>query len=443
MLHNDHQYDRLFRDRLRDHSSPVRADLWRRIYNGLGSRPAFRFSFRAAFQSPLRYWPFLAAGTAAAATIAIAVTHFIHNPAPRSHPSANSTATVTPSAVTPATVPIATVTPPSPATVAPPSPAIPRSVAANPSPSTQPVNHYLTISPTRSGNNHSIYVTHRRSNRTHNNPAPLTLRSHSLRPPTLTAANSPQLNKARQPTSLDPNSANTSGATPANHHPNPVTLPAIASTSTRAAVTARPLILRSRHNDPGNPNPPPDAPRPIKTGYASLYGSADFPGNHYYTWSYTAGGALTIQFSRHWSGTAGLEYGRVNVPTQVVPPVGPFDTLYAFHFSNYEVPVLIGYTRMLGDYALTVSGGAILNIHSHQSNSPGNLVTSATSTWVFNWPNRDSYGAYLGADIFHPLGHNLHLFAQPYARYSISNYRMFIPVQRLSYGVLLGVRYLL
>jgi hypothetical protein len=96
---------------------------------------------------------------------------------------------------------------------------------------------------------------------------------------------------------------------------------------------------------------------------------------------------------------------------------------------------------MLGSYALTVNGGAILNLYQHQSNSPGNLVTSATSTWVFNWPNRDSYGAYLGADIFRPVGHSIRVFAQPYARFSISNYRMFIPEQRFFYGAHLGIRY--
>jgi hypothetical protein len=60
---------------------------------------------------------------------------------------------------------------------------------------------------------------------------------------------------------------------------------------------------------------------------------------------------------------------------------------------------------------------------------------------VNNWPDRDSYGAFLGADIFRPVGHSIRIFAQPYARYSISNYRMFIPEQRFFYGAHLGIRY--
>jgi hypothetical protein len=195
-----------------------------------------------------------------------------------------------------------------------------------------------------------------------------------------------------------------------------ITIPAVAQTS-----------------DPGTPDHP-------AAEYISLYGSVDFPANHYYTWSYAVGGTLTVPFSRHWSGTAGLEYGRVNVPTQVVPPVGPFDTLHAFYFSNYEVPVLIGYTRMLGSYAVTVNGGAILNLYFHRY-AKGNMPLSSSAYWVFNWPDRDSYGAFLSADVYRPVGHSVRLFAQPYARYSISNYRMFIPVQRLSYGVRLGLRY--
>jgi len=110
--HNNNQNDQLFRDRLRDHSSPVRADLWRRIYHGLGSRPAFRLPFRAVLQSPIRYWPFLATGTAAAATLAITVTYFIHNPAKRPHPTTNSTASVTHPSPAPTHPP--TPTPPTP-----------------------------------------------------------------------------------------------------------------------------------------------------------------------------------------------------------------------------------------------------------------------------------------------------------------------------------------
>ena len=407
MRHNDNEFDQLFRDRLRDHASPVRADLWRRIHTGVGT-PARRPHL-------LRHWRYLGAG-ATTVTVALAA-HLIFTPTHHPHP------------------PIT------------------------------PVNHYSNISRGATRRPDTLAL----------NQTPIlnqipTLDQTITQPPTRTLimANSPQLAPARQTTTLDPNRAAAANpiakSNPALYTPDQtlnspnqmlktpghplnspahvhyaVTLPAIARTSTRTAIITRSLIVKSRHNDPGTS--PDDAPRHIKTGYISFYGSVDFPANHYYTWSYTAGGAVTIQFSRHWSGTAGFEYGRVNVPTQVVPPVNLFDTLHAFHFSNDEIPVLIGYTMMLGSYALTVNGGAILNLYSRQSNSRENPALSSTSTWVFNWPNRDAYGAYLGADIFRPIGHSLRVFAQPYARFSISNYRMFIPEQRFFYGAHLGIRY--
>jgi hypothetical protein len=217
---------------------------------------------------------------------------------------------------------------------------------------------------------------------------------------------------------------------PDRHNSNPLTLPALARTSNRAPIAAGSPGSKYRHNGSDNPGNRAAAPPFKRTGYFSLYASPDFP-NHNYTWSYTAGGRLTFQFSRHWSFTAGLEYARVNVPTQVIPPVGYGDTLHSFYFSNYEVPVLFGYTRTFRHSTLTINGGAILNLYFHQS----------TGVWVFNLPDRDSYGAVLGVDYTRPLGRHLAVFAQPYVRYSISDYRMFTQTQRWSFGTLLGIKY--
>jgi hypothetical protein len=387
--HNDNQYDQLFRDRLGDHSSPVRADLWRRIHTGIGT-PIRRLRLH-------HHWLYYGA---AATTITVALAaHLIFT-----HPSHSS------------------------------------------HPSVPPVNHYSNIShnATRRPDTTTLDQTQPQPATRHITPASENLastRENPTRPP-IPNSNFLDLHRQMQKSKQHNTSLSReilSATDPANNpaknlasttvlpirHPKPVTLPAIASTSTRAASTIRPPKLKPWHNDPNTA-----ARRPIKTGYISLYGSVDFPSNHYYTWSYAAGGTVTIQFSRHWSGTAGFEYGRVNVPTQYVPPVTG-DTLKAFYWSNYQVPVLIGYTMMIGSYALTVNGGAILNLYFHRS----------TGVWVNNWPDRDSYGAYLGADIYRPLGHSFRVFAQPYARYSISNYRMFIPEQRFFYGAHLGIRY--
>lgn len=222
------------------------------------------------------------------------------------------------------------------------------------------------------------------------------------------------------------------------HTANYLTPPAIASTSTRTTITARPPVPQSRlatHLSPGGSTGPksknPANAAHFRRGvYVSLYASPDFP-NHYYTWSYTVGLRASLQFSPRWSFTAGLEYARVNVPTQVVPPVGYGDTLHSFYFSNYEVPILFGYKSTFGRSEVTINGGAILNLYFHQS----------TGVWTFNWPDRASYGAVLGVDYSYSLNRRLALFGQPYGRYSVSNNRSFIPAQRLSFGTLLGVRY--
>jgi hypothetical protein len=412
---NDNEFDQPFRDRLRNHSSPVRGDLWRRIHTGIGTpgRPFHLF----------RYWRYLGAG-AGAITVAFAA-HLILTP---SHPSRTRSVSHY------SNIPAAPAAQGAAATHF-------DSVSTYASANTA-VTHLNTNTPDSAvhnraarQNDHMVRTTPSHENlshkdRSYGNPSHEN-RSHEIHS---------HENLADDRLATD-NPAHENGATPSalKHVHYPVTLPAVVRTAARPAITIHPTLPRTRHNDPG-PGAAANDQRPIRTGYISLYGSLDFPANHYYTWSGSLGGTVTIQISRHWSGTAGLEYGKVNVPTQVVPP-DPFDTLHAFYFSNYEVPVLIGYTMMLGSYSLTVNGGAIINIRSHQSNSPGNMITSATSTWVFNWPNRDAFGAYLGADIFRPLSHALHLFAQPYARFSLSDYRMFIPQQRFFYGVHAGIRY--
>jgi hypothetical protein len=387
MHHNDNEFDQFFRDRLRSHSSPVRSDLWRRIHTSIIS-PVRPFHL-------LRHTRFIGAGTATAAavvTVAFVINHYSRIPAAGDHRPATVTRSATPIPSTKRADTTGTVV----------NFATTQAAVANPGATAgQPAAHKWTA------------------------PADLAARREGAR------GNLPAIRE-----SVAAPGGN-SAARRMFTHPGLVTLPAIARTSTPPVIGIRPSIPRARHTDPDKG---PNDNRFLKTGYVSLYGSPDFPANHYYTWSYSIGATVTIQFGRHWSGTSGFEYGKVNVPTQVVPPVGPFDTLRAFYWSNYQVPVLIGYTMMLGEYALTVNGGAILNLYFHRY-AKGNMPLSSNAYWVFNWPDRDSYGAYLGADIFRPVGHSIRVFAQPYARYSISNYRMFIPQQRFFYGAHLGIRY--
>jgi hypothetical protein len=404
MHRNENKYDQLFRNRLRDFTHPVRNELWSRIHNGI------KLPKTSVPRQPLRkLWPtfaqklsllrsavpsnVLSIAAASVLAITLGIIYFTHTVTPPSAHSVNHYSTTTP-AITPAqstgkssvtprdssgdrlsksvtatNIPVIRV------------PAAPGTIATSPS---------LTPENTPSARHHHTSAV------AETMPGTSELSVHPA--------------QARQP-----------------RNGNPLTLPPLALTSNRAAIVASTPGSKSPHN---SSIPPAKAPHFQRTGYVSLYMSPDFP-NHYYTWSFTTGFRATLQFSPRWSFTAGLEYARVNVPTQVVPPVGYGDTLHSFYFSNYEVPIVFGYTRRFRHSTLTVNGGAIINLYFHRS----------TGVWVFNWPDRDSYGAVLGVDYTRPVGRHLALFAQPYARYSISDYRMFIQSQRWSFGTLLGIKY--
>jgi hypothetical protein len=411
MHRNENKYDQLFHDRLRDISHPVRNELWSRIHSGIRARkPSVpRQPLRKLWRTLAQKLPLLRSAVpsnvlsvAAALAITFGIIHVTH------------TAT---------------------------------------RPSAQPVNHYSTIKPASkpAQSPGESSVTPRDSSSPDRLSEPATLKNTpatDVPDDPGTAVKSPKAipesrftTRRHRHTSADAYAHGMSAATPGKQtmeelsiHPalaqqlhrngNPVALPALARTSTRAPIAAGDPRSKSQHNNPGKWAALPPFHR---TGSVSFYASPDFP-NHYYTWSYTLGFRATFQFSRRWSFTAGFEYARVNVPSQTVP----FNAeLQAFHFSNYEVPILFGYTRASKHSALTVYGGAIFNLYFHAS----------TSAYIDNWPDRDSYGAVLGVEYSYSLGRHLDIFAQPYARYSISDYRMFTQTQRWSFGTLLGIKY--
>ena len=403
MPRNENKYDELFRNQLRDLSHPVRSELWSRIQSGIRVRKASVPRKASGPRQPLgKLWllPASSLTVAAALAITLGIIRFTHTAKPPSAQPVNHYSTITPAIAPARSTGESSVTPQD-------------SSRDRSSESATPKNIPATRIPDAPG------TTFTKPNPTPENPAtaiirPAIIRRNHLKD-RITSAD-----RGAHAMSAEERSIH-------RHKGRPVTLPALARTCTRAAITAGSPDSKSRHN---SSNSPVKTPRFQRAGYVSLYASPDFP-NHYYTWSYTLGARVTLQFSRRWSFTAGLEYARVNVPTQVVPPIGYDDTLHAFHFSNYEVPVLFGYTKSFRRSTLTVNAGAIINLYFHRS----------TGVWVFNWPDRDSYGAALGVEYSYSLGRSLAIFAQPYARYSISNYRMFIPAQRLSFGTLLGIKY--
>jgi hypothetical protein len=441
MLPNDNEFDQLFRDRLRDHSSPVPADLWRRVHTGIGSTARRLRPWRS-----LRY----VGGGAATLIVALAAAHYVyvlHSPSHRVAPTANHYSTInsgTRSAdsgqsavaadqaadpgVQSAALPGNHLNPGSDSNRGEFAPIKPGSIAEAPREGVSPTG-------TRSGPaaNLTAAVGHSATGKIAR-PARGTARTSDI------ARTARTFDVAGTPSGTPTGRRNT----PVDRRPSPVTLPEMARISVRPAgsagraiATLNPTLFNKSKTvsfpTAAKVDNPRGAPHFLKTGSVSLYGGPELVTNHYYGLSYSSGVRLTLPFSRHWSVIVGFEYSRVNVPKQIVPPLGsyPYDSLYAFYFSNYEVPVLFGYTSTFGRSSLTVNAGAILNLYYHKS----------TGVWVHNWPDRDSYGAVLGVDYAYFLGRSLALFAQPYERYSISNDRMFIPQQRASTGILLGIRY--
>ena|GEM_PF-3523890 len=461
MHRNENKYDQIFRNRLRDISHPVRDELWSRIHSGISVRKpsvpnpgtALPLLGSAARSRVLFSATSLTVAAAAILAISLGIIHYTHTTTKPSAQPVNHYSTIAPAKAPAGSTGESSVTSRDSsrdrtnesATPSNPRTTLPLLSSAG-TPSIPPTEHPLLSSavPTASSSNGLLSnglsrvpdaagvsgTTSTSANSTPENTATTARRHHTSAAPETISGIPGMEETAATPGKQTPGNQIMGKLSLDRHNHNPVILPALAHTSSRTPISAGSpgsKYRRNGSNDPGNwPAPPPFK----RTGYVSLYASPDFP-NHYYTWSYTLGGRLTFQFSRRWSFTAGFEYARVNVPTQVVPPIGYGDTLHSFYFSNYEVPVLFGYTRNFRHSTLTVNGGVIFNLYFHQS----------TSAWVFNWPDRDSYGAVLGVDYSYPLGRHLALFAQPYARYSISDYRMFIQAQRWSFGTLLGIKY--
>jgi hypothetical protein len=442
MHRNENKYDQMFRDRLRDLTHPVRNDLWSRIQSGIrfrnpsvpnpGTKPSLP-GLAARLNGLFSATSLTVA--AAALAITLGIIHFTHTATKPSAQPVNHYSTITPAKAPARSTGESSVTPrdssrdsavPTPSSTAsssnglsgvPDVTGIPGTAitSANSTPenaATTTRRHHISTAPGA----HGMFAAPETTSRTTETmPGTHGMEGATATPGRQTPGIQTPVNQTMGKLSLD------------HHNPSLVTLPALARTSNRVPIAAGSPGSKYRYNGSNDPGKWP-APPPFKrTGYLSLYASPDFP-NHNYTWSYTLGGRLTFQFSRRWSFTSGFEYARVNVPTQNVPGNS---ALQAFHFSNYEVPVLFGYTRASRHAALTVYGGAIINLYFHAS----------TGAYIDNLPDRDSYGAVLGVEYSYSLGRHLDVFAQPYARYSISDYRMFTQTQRWSFGTLLGIKF--
>jgi hypothetical protein len=299
---NDNEFDQLFRDRLRGHSSPVGGDLWRRVHTRIGS-PVVRGVHL------LRHWRWIGAG-AATVTVAFAA-HLVLTPlAPAPKKPAHPTA-----------------------------------------------NHYSSISAAANRPGHPVV-----SGLT---PTDDRIRA-AISAPVNPETNRASIAVRHEGTVPNRESSGTSGRPPSDakvvlRHPGSyVDLPNIAQVGARPGINAR-RVLPVPAQTPGRPSKSPitlNSRAPFHPfTFISVYGSPDFP-NKDYDYSWTGGVRFTWQFARHWSVTTGVQYVQLNVPEADFGgiPTSPF------HFSNVGIPVLAGYTTNFSRYNLTVTGGVILNV---------------------------------------------------------------------------------
>ncbi len=150
--------------------------------------------------------------------------------------------------------------------------------------------------------------------------------------------------------------------------------------------------------------------------------------------SYTLGLRLNKSFSRHFSGTIGFQYSRINAITisDTLGPTGPE------HLNGIDIPLLIGY-RWENDYfQTTINSGIIFNIYSWYKGQ------------LFNFPDDSLYkrntgiSLYLGLNLARQISNKLTLFTEPYFKYRLSNMgTALLPFERRINvsGLLLGLRY--
>jgi len=408
---NDNELDHLFRDRLRQHSSPVRGDLWRRIHTGLGT-PVRHLPLH-------RYWRYLGAG-AATVTVAFAAT-LIFTP---NHPTNLRHLTN----------------------------------LTNPNhPANPQLNHYSKISPSTNRPSDSRPSDPRHADPQHSDSIALNLTPTPDR-------SQPAVAKPESPTPVNPEASasakltatydkrvnpdhpathtssrnhaatpvSNAGSTPKHTH-YPFTLPPLARLSAPPAISARRIIPTHAQTLAGKSKSPitlhPRAPfHPFE--YISVYGSPDFP-NKDFDFSWTAGARITFQFARHWSFTTGVQYEQLNVP---MADVGGGTTM-PFHFSNLSIPLLAGYTTDFSRYKLTVTSGIFIHAYAKP-------VGSDTYNQGIGVPtDRNTNTFALGFDLERPVNNRWSLFIQPYLREEIFNGEIYIPAQSITNGILLGGRY--
>lgn len=435
----DNEFDQYFRDRLLDHSSKVKINLWKQVHAHLLQRKVFHF------------WKWYFVGSAAAA---VAVTGYLmvaklNGPvhtrlaasgsitAPKAAataPKNNATAPQAPQ--TAATAPKATAdgnitigaTPDSTAataaTAAPPNPAETNRAEANPAEANRAKTSSAEAAKTNPAKAYAA-ATHE----TH----PL----HAVRHP----AGRETANHTGRETS-DPAGRETASPWQPSHalitqhqnqHPTrPLDHPQFAAPVKRARLSAPADIAAN-------------TPNPKKTHSLTLPAMPRYSGGRlhldlyatpeYYTWktlgpSYNMGFRGTVIFKDHWTLTTGLQYTRINISHPSAKD--SIDGLRPGYMENYQIPVFIGYTVRNYRYSFSVNAGALISFFANSK------FHSAFATLTAN-PNGASL--YVGLDFAKHVTDHTSIFAAPYLKCWLPPGDMDLPPQLYSVGLSLGLRF--
>jgi hypothetical protein len=406
MFHN--KFDQLVRDRLLDHSSPFRADLWTDVRGNYGRRRA------------PRRWRWAAAGSASV-IILLVVHHFVSRPVgaslkTRGALSAASTNVDRPSpaaartANASHTADIARTTDAAAITAGTTTSGSIRNGHADPGAGT-PDGAIRTAVRAGDTDTKAEKVSHRSVRRGH----PGTEFDGATKDETGTTISGPT------PSGPTPTGYTRTGSTNARPGARVILPPLIRLTSRQAITAHQPKHGLLPTSPAQSPKPPSDF---NSMWHLDIYGSPDDPTTQF-NLSYTLGVRLTLLFTKHIFATAGVQYSRLR-PKRSDSSAG----LYPAYFNNIDLPVLIGYTFGDKRFRGAVTAGAIVNLISHAVGDPG-----------WGWPNRMGASAYLGFDMSWELSDRLAIFAEPYGRCMFTDHKSLFPSQTYTAGTLIGIRY--
>ena len=456
----DNEFDQIFRDRLLDHPSKIRLSLWKQVHTHLLRHKA------------LHFWKWYFVGPSA---VVVAVTGYIvmstlHSASHNKHnapaaavatyearPAADSPATTaaqatmatqTPTAPasantgtpTPATTPAADATS-NPASATPTASTPGATIAKTPAPGNATNASTATKPTTRTAAASALHpspaITHTAHRNTHS-ANDLTAHSRSA---TTTNTHHRHLSNAHNKKASDAmandaggnNDARSPNSTTGAHNTRPTRSTTQPAAPVKLIALKTPAVVTAKTPNSKSPHQlivPAARPRTHIPFNVDLFGAPE-----YFTWktiglSYGAGARVTVIFKDHWTITSGLQYQRINV--NHVKNIDSLNGLLPGYFTNFHIPLFLGYTTGNDRFSFTVNAGVLFSLYTQANGS----LSGAD-----NWSNHNGINSYLGLNFSSYITNRVSLFAEPYLKcwYPPGDQRL--PPQLWSTGIIVGFRY--